>query len=551
MLSMRPLRAPVTAGDQPSFRQEEGPVSALVRRLAATLVSSSLGVGLLATGAAAAEQSPSVPVPASDVADSLPVAGDGDAEYLVRFADGTNVRDEARDMRASDVEVDRTFGTAVRGAAVTASPEEITEIAESPQVEAIALDAPVSIDAEWGLDRIDQRSLPLSGSFKAPGSGAGVDVYVIDTGVRSDHTDLGGRVAAGWTAILDGRGTEDCNGHGTHVAGTAAGSAYGVARKATVIPVRVLDCSGSGKMSDVVAGLDWVARQHEAGSPAVVNLSLGGGANTVVDAAVEFVVNDGVTVVVAAGNASADACGASPARVPAALTVGASDILDRQTSFSNYGTCLDVYAPGAGIRSAWHTSPTSSATLSGTSMASPHTAGAAAALLGTDPSLSPARVSAMLTENATVGALTGLSAGSPDRLLFATATAAPAPAPAPAPEPQPEPRRDRVEEEAPATKPVDKARPTPARKLVGRSRSRSVVLTWVRGSADDARITRQTVVVYRFGKRIDAVQVRGRATRTRITGLKPGRGYSFRIIERTRFDKSKFSAPSRRVAVRR
>jgi subtilisin family serine protease len=259
----------------------------------------------------------------------------------------------------------------------------------------------------------------------------------VDTGVLASHTDFGGRVAAGWSAVTDGLGSSDCNGHGTHVAATVAGSTYGVAKAATVVPVRVLDCNGSGFNSDVVAGLEWVAANHAAGTPAVVNLSLGGAASSAVDAAIQAVINDGVTAVVAAGNSAVDACGSSPARVPAAVTVAASDSADRQASFSNFGSCVDLYAPGVGITSATYTSATATASMSGTSMAAPHAAGAAALLLSQNPALSPAQVAAALASNAAAGVITGATSGTPNRLLFAgTVAAAPvAPAPAPAPAP--------------------------------------------------------------------------------------------------------------------
>ncbi|BAS10899.1 extracellular serine proteinase [Arthrobacter sp. Hiyo4] len=275
-------------------------------------------------------------------------------------------------------------------------------------------------------------ALPLSGSYTWTAAGAGVNAYVVDTGVLASHSEFAGRVAAGWTAVADGRGSGDCNGHGTHVAGTVAGTTYGVAKAATIVPVRVLDCTGSGFNSDVVAGLDWIAANHAAGTPAVVNMSLGGVASAAVDSALQGVINDGVAAVVAAGNSAADACGSSPARLPAAVTVAASDSADRQASFSNFGSCVDLYAPGVGIVSASYTSNTATASMSGTSMASPHTAGAAALLLSQNPALTPAQVAASLTSNATAGAITGIGTGTPNRLLYAAATA-PAPAPAPAP----------------------------------------------------------------------------------------------------------------------
>jgi subtilisin family serine protease len=267
--------------------------------------------------------------------------------------------------------------------------------------------------ASWGLDRIDQRALPLDGTYHVPAAGAAVTAYIIDTGV-APTADLDQR-APGYDVITPGGdGSGDCNGHGTHVAGTVAGTVYGVAKAATVVPVRVLDCGGSGTWSGIIAGLDWVVGNHVSG-PAVANMSLGGGVSSTVDAAVQRVIADGVTVAVAAGNSNANACNTSPARVSAALTVGATDNADRRASFSDYGSCLDLFAPGVDITSDWLTGTN---TISGTSMATPHVAGAAAVLLSKTPTMSPATVASRLVGTATTGVVKSAGNRSPNRLLY-------------------------------------------------------------------------------------------------------------------------------------
>lgn len=269
--------------------------------------------------------------------------------------------------------------------------------------------------ATWGIDRIDQRDRPLSGTYEYSATGLGVRAYIIDTGLNGSHGEFTGRTATGYTAINDGNGTTDCNGHGTHVSGTVAGTTYGVAKKATVIPVRVLDCQGSGSNSGVVAGMDWVAGQSA--GPKVANMSLGGPADSATDSAINRMVAAGVTVAVAAGNEDQDACNVSPSRAASAITVASSTSSDARSSFSNWGSCVDIFAPGSSITSAWTGSTSATNTISGTSMASPHVAGAAALYLQGNPTASPATVTSALVNNASTGKISDLK-GSPNRLLF-------------------------------------------------------------------------------------------------------------------------------------
>ena len=293
----------------------------------------------------------------------------------------------------------------------------------------------------WGQDRIDQAALPLNGRITAPLDGAGVNAYIIDTGVRGDHQEFGSRVQAGFDAVSGTDGTTDCNGHGTHVAGTVAGATFGVAPAATIIPVRVLDCNGSGTTAGVIAGINWAAANHLAGVPAVANMSLGGGYSPALNAAVRSAVADGITFAVAAGNSNADACDASPASEPAAITVGATTSTDARASYSNFGSCVDIFAPGSGILSASNASTTASRVLSGTSMASPHVTGAAALLLSGTPGATPQAVADALTAGATANVVTDV-VGSPNRLLNISSSVAPAPpvgTPSPTPSPTPTP----------------------------------------------------------------------------------------------------------------
>lgn len=324
----------------------------------------------------------------------------------------------------------QTYDAALNGFAVKfaegRSADAVTGLTQDERVELVEQDSTVSIadetavdtnqtSATWGLDRINQRALPLNGVFSYTNTGAGVRVYIIDTGIRLTHTQFGGRAISGFDAI-DGGSADDCNGHGTHVAGTVGGSTYGVAKGATLIAVRVLNCSGSGSNSQVIAGIDWVTKNRI--KPAVANMSLGGSASSALDAAVQKSINAGVTYAIAAGNSNANACNYSPARVGAAITVGATTSTDARASYSNWGTCLDLFGPGSSITSAWYTSNTATNTISGTSMATPHVAGVAALYLQGNASATPATVASALINNTTPNVVASRGTGSPNRLLF-------------------------------------------------------------------------------------------------------------------------------------
>ncbi len=315
-------------------------------------------------------------------------------------------------------DVKMTFKKALKGGVFKMSEKDAQTMANDPRIAFVEEDQMMSNkatqnNATWGLDRIDQANLPLNSTYNYDTSASNVNAYIIDTGVLNSHSDFGGRSQSGYDFVDNDNDATDCNGHGTHVAGTVAGSTYGVAKGAKIYGIRVLGCTGSGSNSGVIAGIDWVANNHV--KPAVANMSLGGGASSATDNAVANLVNSGVTVVVAAGNDNSNACNYSPARAPSAITVGSTTSSDARSSFSNFGTCLDIYAPGSSITSAWSNGGTR--TISGTSMAAPHVAGVAALYLANNPNATPAQVTAAVTGNAASGKVSDAKSGSPNLLL--------------------------------------------------------------------------------------------------------------------------------------
>jgi subtilisin family serine protease len=348
--------------------------------------------------------------------------------YIVTFTD--DVADPgavaAEHARAHQAQVSFVYSHALKGYAATVTDRGLSAIARDRRVANVERDGIASIvdtenDPTWGLDRIDQRSRTLTGTYTTNSAdGTGVTAYIIDTGILTTHNEFGNRASVGRDTVGDGRNGQDCNGHGTHVAGTVGGSTYGVAQGVTLVAVRVLNCAGSGSWSGVIAGIDFVTENHLPGQPAVANMSLGGSASAAVDKAVSNSIADGVSYAIAAGNGNfvgiaQDACKSSPARVPAAMTVSATDQNDRKASWANYGKCVDWFAPGVGITSAW--SDGGIKTISGTSMATPHTAGVAALYLQTQSGASPAQVRNALYNNTTQGVVTA-SKTTNNHLLF-------------------------------------------------------------------------------------------------------------------------------------
>jgi len=356
--------------------------------------------------------------------------GDGSRHtFIVVLKDsvGTASPVAAEHAQRFGADIQYVYENALKGYTASMPQGALGALAGDSRVASVELDAEVhafttQTNATWGIDRIDQRSLPLSTTFTYLNTGAGVKAYIIDTGIRLSHSQFGGRAIDGRDTVDGSLPAADCNGHGTHVAGTVGGSTYGVAKGVTLVAVRVLNCSGSGTTSGVIAGIDWVTGNHLAGQRAVANMSLGGGVSSALDTAVRNSIADGVSYAIAAGNGNifgqaVNACNTSPARVTEAMTISATTNTDRKATWANYGSCVDWFAPGVGITSAWYSSNTATRTISGTSMATPHTTGVAALYLQSNPAASPATVRTALFNATTKGVVTSSNTTN-NHLLF-------------------------------------------------------------------------------------------------------------------------------------
>jgi subtilisin family serine protease len=492
-----------------------------LRRLAVTAAAAVTGVALLASPAAA--------TPPDGVIDGAGEPGAISGSYIVTLKpdavapSAVNATAETlADRFGGDVKA--AFTTSLRGFTVRMTEAGAKRLAADPLVESVEQDKRVSLlttstqsnPPSWGLDRVDQHT-GLSKSYTYPTTaGAGVTAYVLDTGIRITNTDFGGRASYGYDFIDNDANASDCHGHGTHVAGTIGGTRYGLAKSVHLVAVRVLDCSGYGSYAGIIAGINWVVA-HKTG-PAVINMSIGGPASPSLDSAVDAAVAAGVVVAVAAGNDNTDACTVSPARAPSALTVGATDQNDTRAWFSNYGSCLDIFAPGVGITSDYYSSDMAAAVMSGTSMASPHVAGAAALILGEHPTYSPADVRAALIAGTVQSATVANAASTAQRLLYTGPVTVQAP----------------VTVRPPAPRPPCNVKSNGSNVLV-RDRSTGTSAVTVSGCAGKAARSTQVVVhivhPHRGDLQVDLIAPNGSVTRLKSANKRDaGRNVDIRYI---------------------
>jgi subtilisin family serine protease len=476
--------------------------------------------------------------------------------YIVRMSSDGATERQVDKLESAGTDVDARFSHVVDGFASELSASQLRKLQSDPSVEAVTPDRRISVaDARtrdtaaagagltaaatvpWGLDRIDQRATAGNGAYRYDTTGKGVTAFVVDSGVRLTHHDFGGRAVSGFDFVNGGAAT-DCEGHGTHVAGTIGGSTYGVAKQVKLVSVRVFDCEGNGEISDFIDALDWVV-EHKPSGPSVVNFSGAGPTDPTADAAVAATVKAGIPVVVAAGNAEPEgvnACGNSPARAPSAITVGATDSSDRQAYFSDFGTCVDLYAPGQDITSASNSSSnTGSAVLSGTSMAAPHVAGAVARVLQSHPKYTPAQAAAAMINNATAHVL-NRGSGSPNRLLFITTSA-----------------HSRYNPGTVTTH--RRAQPGQARVATpkqGSTRDKrvSVRARWKAPQAGGAVSSYEVKVTDTRTARAKTVKRSGHTRSVEVTGLKRGHHYVVRVRAVSDVGHGSWSKPSKRVTAR-
>lgn len=436
------------------------------------------------------------------------------ASYIIRFNAGVDPAVEERNLATRRIDVDAPLTGTFPGAVATLGPDQLALLAGISRVATLEVDRRIELTQErtvsaWGVDRLDQTTPGQNFRFNFAMTGQSVSAYVIDSGIRATHQEFGDRVQAGFTAIDDGNGTLDCNGHGTHVAGIVGGKQNGVATDVTLVPVRVMDCDGAGLLSGLLAAMDWVANDVQPGERAVVNLSLGAGPSPSLDAAINNLSARGITVVAAAGNASVDACGVSPARAPSAITVAASDRNDLFASFSNFGECVDIVAPGVSIPAAYIGSDTEIRELSGTSMAAPHVTGLVAGLLS-ELALSPDQVSQALKLVSQRGAIRNIPASTSNQLaqVFASVPA--------------------VGEGENFT--LSAAIPAPPTAVTARLWFNAARVNWTAASDGGAQIEKYTVRIWENGRLVRKVEVSGNVTTARISGLKLRKNYTFTVL---------------------